>query len=979
MTRKLYSRSLLVLALAAFAAPCLAQTGTISGTITDVETGQPVPAAQIQVVSGPAPDAGVLASESGAFRLAVPAGTYSLLVQSVGYRTQRLDGITVDAGETETLDVALESEVLALNAVVVTASRKEEKKTDAPATVAVVSGQEVRETPGTSVASHLYETPGTDIMQTGVQSTNVVVRGFNNVFSGALHALTDNRIAGVPSLRVNLLHFIPSMDDDIERMEVVLGPGSALYGPNTQNGVLHIITRSPLTSQGTVVSVAGGEQDVFKGMFRTAHLLSDDFGVKLSAQFLRGVEWPYADSAEVRARRQVQQSPQFVRASLAAQGVPQAQIDAVMARIGVRDYDFRRWAGEVRADWRVNDAATAVFQAGLTNATGLELTGIGAGQTQDWRYLYYQARLDWNRLFAQLYLNQNDAGESFLVRRGINLTDKSSMLVGQVQHGISLDGEMADGSSRQDFTYGLDYFLTTPKTEGRINGKYEDVDEIKDVGGYLQSETSVTEKLALVLAARVDKSSVLEHAVFSPRAALVFKPTENQAFRLTYNRAFATPTTLNMFLDINGGLAPSLEALSFFSRAQGTGQEGISLGSGANLSVRSPFTPQALGGPGGLLATDHPALRSIMWQAAIGVLVAQGALTPQQAQGILANTNPQNVRLMGLDIVRGTSSLALLSDFAIPDVPPLKESITQTYEVGYQGVLGGRFSLAADAWQTTRDNFTSPLVPVTPLVLLNGQDIAAMLTPLAQAGALTPAQVGAIAQGVAGIPLAVVSSTDIVTNTADVVATYRNFGEVDYWGWDLALKAFLSNLWTLSVSSSWVSTDFFALVRRCPKLLDVSCEPEEMIHVEVEDRNDLPPNSEVLSLNAPDFKATVALGYRDQASGISGEARIRHTSEFPLNSADYIGLACIDDPRFDPVVNLLIRDCVESATLFDLLLGYRIAGTGAEVQLNVQNLARFRFPSFFRSLKGLFDVDHASFVGVPSVGRFAMLQLKYTF
>jgi outer membrane receptor for ferrienterochelin and colicins len=49
---------------------------------------------------------------------------------------------------------------------------------------------------------------------------------------------------------VNLLHTIPATNEDIERVEVVLGPGAALYGPNTANGILHMITKSPLERRG---------------------------------------------------------------------------------------------------------------------------------------------------------------------------------------------------------------------------------------------------------------------------------------------------------------------------------------------------------------------------------------------------------------------------------------------------------------------------------------------------------------------------------------------------------------------------------------------------------------------------------------------------------------------------------------------------------------------------------------------------------
>jgi iron complex outermembrane receptor protein len=137
---------------------------------------------------------------------------------------------------------------------------------------------------------------GVDVITSGVQSTNVVVRGFNNIFSGALHTLTDYRVAGVPSLRVNFMHFIPQTDDDISRMEVVLGPGSALYGPNTANGVLHILTKSPLDEPGTSISLAGGERSLFHGSFRTAQRVSDKFGFKVSGQW--GVRWLFPDSGD---------------------------------------------------------------------------------------------------------------------------------------------------------------------------------------------------------------------------------------------------------------------------------------------------------------------------------------------------------------------------------------------------------------------------------------------------------------------------------------------------------------------------------------------------------------------------------------------------------------------------------------------------------------------------------------------------------
>ena len=134
-------------------------------------------------------------------------------------------------------------------------------------------------------------------MTAGLGSSFVVVRGFNNVFSGNLLSLVDNRIASVPSLRVNAYSLIPTINEDIEQIEIVSGPGSALYGPNSANGVMHILTRScvakssPFTSQGTSVSIGGGERRFFTGSLRHAGVINETIGYKVTGNYNRGDDW----------------------------------------------------------------------------------------------------------------------------------------------------------------------------------------------------------------------------------------------------------------------------------------------------------------------------------------------------------------------------------------------------------------------------------------------------------------------------------------------------------------------------------------------------------------------------------------------------------------------------------------------------------------------------------------------------------------
>lgn len=945
----------LLAAMLLMAGPAAAQQGTLVGRVTDVETGNPVDGAQIQVLGGAA-DTGVLSSGDGAYRIQLASGTYSLVVQFIGYRTDRFDGIRVVTGQTTSFDIQLTSTAVALNELVVTASRgRPEKQVEAPATTHLVGTMEIQERAVATPAEHLRAAPGVDIITHGLQATNVAVRGFNNIFSGSLHALTDHRLAGVPSLRVNLLHFIPSNNEDIDRMEVVLGPGSALYGPNTATGVLHILTRSPLdsTNEGTTVTLGGGERSVFQGSFRTSHLINRNLGFKLSGQYIQGEEWEYTDLGENAARDAADANPAQCEANLMLRGYDPTGAKNGCRRVGVRDFDLERYGLEARADYRFAPDGTVILTYGRTSASGIELTGLGAGQTEDWIYQFYQARMNKGRFFAQAYYNTSNAGNSFLLRDGVPLVDESTLFVTQAQHGFSL---MDD---RQDFTYGFDYYATRPETNGTINGTYDTEDDMNEWGVYLQSKTAISPKLDLVLAGRLDDHSLLPEKVFSPRAALVFKPKEDQSLRLTYNRAFSTPSSLNFFLDISAGAAPNaqLAALGYTLRAFGTGSDGYSFQNpdGSLIGVRSPFNPAQYGGATQML----PGNSATLWQLALGVLqqqIALGALPAQLMDLVptLAGLTPSDTDVRMMLLNASTNALTPLDETVIPDVPGIRESYTETFEVGWQGIIANKFRIAADVYRTRKNDFISPLLLQNPLVLLNGEDVGAFITvpivtyitgELIKAGldpttAQQQAQgqaaviVPQIAAGVGAVPLGVAASDGIPSQGADLIVTYRNVGDIDLWGADLAFSWFLDDRWTLNGSYSHVSDDWFEVT------------------------NDAGEKQAPLSLNAPKDKGTLGLAFRDAALGFNADARVRFSTEFPAESAGYVGTKCIEDHDG----GLFEEDCVEGAALVDLTVGYKVPNTQATLQLAVTNL---------------FDHDYRSFVGVPYIGRFAMLRVKY--
>ena len=631
------------------------QAATLNVTVMDAQTGEKLNDISITIMSQAGTSTEGVSDAAGMLEVAdLAAGVYTIAASAPGYADKMMANVELVADGTTSVEIALSSEVIELDQVSVSASRRREKVLEAPASVSVVTASQIKDRVAPSVTEHLKSVRGVDVVNTGLGTSQVVVRGFNNVFSGSLLALVDNRIARVPSLRLNAYPLIPTPSEDIEQIEVVSGPGSALYGPNSANGVMHILTRSPFTSRGTTLSIGGGERSVMFGSLRHAGVINETLGYKLSVNGFRGDDWEEGRSTED------------------LQGV------------GKPIFDTYKAGGEFRVDYKPNDDLTTIFNTGFTQSTGLELTGLGAGQAKNWTYGYAQGRFIYKDLFAQAFWNRSDAGDTYTVRDGLLVVDNSDLYVGQLQHGYSL-GE------RQRFTYGADLLLTRPDTEGTINGSNEDNDNITEIGGYLQSETKLTSQLKLILAGRADSHNHLDDIVLSPRAALAFQPNDDNSLRLTYNRAFSTPTASNLFLDRLAvpdayGLGTNFEPILRFSpnidiRAQGPGSDtGFTFkrdAAGRPL-FRSPFSPVAELPAETHLPLDDPVATNLMWGIGRGAVMSgvqpvfeaavkqtiQQTFTPQALPQVIATLPPET--LQGV----ATQAIATLPPQVLQGLPP---------------------------------------------------------------------------------------------------------------------------------------------------------------------------------------------------------------------------------------------------------------------------------------------------------------------
>ncbi len=860
---------------------------------------------------------GSISDSNGEFNITVPNNNSILVFSFIGFET-----IEFSLNGKSNIIVEMKSSATDLDQVVVSASRKKEKVLEAPASVSVISAKEVESNVSLTTTDHLYSASGVDVSKTGLTSSNVVTRGFNNVFSGAVLTMVDNRVASVPSLRVNSTQMIPGNSDDIASIEVLKGPASAIYGPFSSNGVIHILTKSPLDlekNSETKVSFGAGQRDLLNTSVRTAGKINDNIGYKISMNYLKGTDWN-RDSSDL-AQEMAAWSDGWIQ--LSKQG-PNGTVMTGDSVAVVKDNEINNWNVDARVDFRVNDDTKVILSAGRSNTNGIELTGLGAGEARDWSYSYWQARLLHKDLFIQAYGNESDAGESFMRRSGNLIVDNSQFISYQIQHSTEI-GSLA-------LTYGADAYLTRPKTLGTINGNNEYSDNIDEKGIYVQGKYGFNDKIDLIGALRYDNHTFVEGTQMSPRAAMVYKIDPRNSFRLSYNKAFDSPSALNYSLDILSGYLPT-----------GIGVRGIGNRGGFNFNrddngnINSFYSPYA---PGQIALNDITGT-NVAWEVFKAGLTAELAsafgISTESVNEALSNIFPNPLiglknSLMVLNLDENASSPFIpISADAIKDVDPLINSISTTREIGYKGFLGDRLAATVDVYKTNITDFVGALQVMNPNVFIDGNSAyEALMNPnainesvleydlilMALDGAYTEEANGMIeddiAAGLAQIPYGTVMPEEYTGN--DVIMTYANFGDVTINGMDFAATYYLDDKTQIAGTYSWVDKNKY--------------ETAEGI---------------LVPLNAPAKKASLSVSTK-LFDTFDLNVRYRWQDAFPVNSGVYIGE-------------------VDDFAVTDITLGYNLL-EHSRIDLSVQNIT---------------DNMHNEFVGAPEIGRLAMLRFSHTF
>jgi iron complex outermembrane receptor protein len=427
-------------------------------------------------------------------------------------------------------------------------------------------------------------------------------RGINSAFNIKVFQLVDGRNSmAAASGGVALFNNGSINKEDIERIEIVLGPQSALYGPNAHNALVNYITKDPRKYPGTTIAVSAGSQYQFSSRFRHAAKINNRWAYKLSGEHATGKDYKWYDTVYAGGN-----------AGPVINGF--GPIIAIPERIN--DFTFRRYRGETHVYYSITPKADVILSSGGSKFTRLQVIGGGRNQLRDVTYGFVQARFVHPRFFANIYntwgnlgttLNTGnytrdfwnrthstitnpgsplyadfgrlppDSAEMYALRLGNTIKERSQRLNGEVQYNYNFQ------KVGLFLVTGLSYQKEKPNGFGiSLIDSFQRI-RITQYGTVLQLEKSLPWAMRFISTTRFDHHSNFG-SFFAPRFALV-KGIGDGNFRITWGRAYAMPSILNQYAGVNRNLFGNAAGIKYI-------RTNAEFSNPASISYTVPLIPE---------------------------------------------------------------------------------------------------------------------------------------------------------------------------------------------------------------------------------------------------------------------------------------------------------------------------------------------------------------------------------------------------
>jgi iron complex outermembrane recepter protein len=404
---------------------------------------------------------------------------------------------------------------------IISVSKKEQKISEAPAAIYVITQEDIRRSGATSIAEALRMAPGVNVARISAHKWAISIRGFQDQLAGKLLVMMDGRSVYTHTFSGSYWDVQDYLLEDIDRIEIIRGPGATMWGANAVNGVINIITKSAKDTQGVFVTVGGGDEARAIGGLR--------YGGQQGEMYYR----VYAKYIE-----------------------QESFLSTVMD--DVKD-DWDMWRSGFRVDWEASEQDHLTFQGDLYYADIHQKLWL-----PNWTPPAYQLRP---------YVSDKVTGGNLLGRWTRTLSDTSDFSLQAYYDRAQRNDTNADDDldtidlnfqhtfqlgERHSLIWGLGYrrvwndirfvtrlFLDPAKREDNL------------FNFFLQDEiTLIEDQLKLTLGSKFEHNDYTGFEI-QPSARLLWTPTDRQRLWASVSRAIRSPNRVDEDLVSNVNIIPS--------------------------------------------------------------------------------------------------------------------------------------------------------------------------------------------------------------------------------------------------------------------------------------------------------------------------------------------------------------------------------------------------------------------------------------
>lgn len=469
---------------------------------------------------------GAITDKKGNFIIKrIPDGKYTLLITSVGMETIRKD-ISLEHIEGDELLMNFEmiENPIKVSTVVVTATRSEKIYDDVPIRVSTISASDIKATSSTNLRESLQFQPGvrTEVNCQNCGFSQVRINGMDGKYSqilidGKPIFSSLNGVYGLDQIPANM----------IDRIEVIRGGGSALYGGNAVAGVINVITKDPCINSFNI----GWDNMLIKGKYPenvttvNASIMNEDQNLGLSVSGMLNNRHEYdanSDGYSEIGRMEVKTfgSKLFWRSSSRSRLI--AEINSIQHSIrGGNKLELLPHETDVTES---AEHSTLIGQIAFEQFTssGNKFNIFISGQNTK-RNSYYGANQDIN---------------------AYGTTDNQTFAAGfHYSHIVD------DLLGNHIFTAGYDYNYDEMQDYALAYDRVID-QKVSSHGIFLQDEWVLSDIITLLIGARMDNNNKIDNLIFNPRASILFQPIKNLIFRTTYSTGYRAPQAFDEDLHI---------------------------------------------------------------------------------------------------------------------------------------------------------------------------------------------------------------------------------------------------------------------------------------------------------------------------------------------------------------------------------------------------------------------------------------------